>query len=121
MVETSFDKILNSIYKVHLDTILEALDTIGYDAKKDVGGLSAVKCINNYRLHFIITILPTGEIDRYCIINLHKDLGTGLFHTVIDNDDDIENEINLFSDILSKIIKRKRYNFKKRYRKLKTK
>lgn len=41
MVETSFDDILDSKYKIHLDTVHEALHAIRYKIDEDIRFISA--------------------------------------------------------------------------------
>lgn len=108
-MEKSFDEILNKKYRVDLDSVHEALSSLGYKTGKSMHGILATKYVNGYRLHADITLLPTGQVDRYCRIDLHKDMGTHLFHRSIGSDSDIDTEFDLLIDILSNIIKRKNH------------
>lgn len=107
-MEKLFDKILDPKYRVDLDSVQTALSVLGYKIGKDEYRVLATKYTKGYRFHVSITLLPTGQIDRYCHVGLHKDMGTHLFHKSILNDDDIYIELCLFRDTLSNIVKRKK-------------
>lgn len=108
-MEKLFDEILNSKYRVDLDSVQTVLSVLGYKIGKDECRVLATKYTKGYRFHISITLLPTGQIDRYCHIGLHKDIGAHLFHKSVSNDNDVIIELNLFRDTLSDIIKRKKY------------
>lgn len=108
-MEKSFDKILNPKYRVDLDSVHEAFSSLGYKTRKSMRGISATKYVNGCRFHADITLLPTGQIDRHCRIDLHKDMGTHILHKSIANDNDINTELDLLMDTLSNIIKRKNH------------
>jgi len=108
-MEKSFDKILGQKYRVDLDSVQMALSILGYKIGNDEYRILATKYVSGYRLHVSITLLPTGQMDRYCIFGLHKDMGIHLFHKSVLNDNDISTELLLFRETLTDIIKRKKY------------